>query len=78
MKGNENSDFLTVEDAAQLVGLAHWTIRAWLYRGLLTKYKSASRTLVSRKELLALVEPKPALDSAIGHTSGAQKKGTQK
>jgi excisionase family DNA binding protein len=59
MQGKENSDFLTVDEAAQLVGLAHWTIRAWLHKGLLTRYKSASRTVVNRSELLALVEPKP-------------------
>ena len=69
MKGkNSNSaDFLTVDEAAQLVGLTHWTIRVWLHKGRLTRYKSASRTVVSRTELLDLVKPTkidPAKESA--------------
>lgn len=59
MTNNSNStDFLTVEEAAQLVGYSHWAIRLWLHKGLLTRYKSASRTVVSRTELLDLVKPK--------------------
>jgi excisionase family DNA binding protein len=52
------SEFLTVDEAAKRVGLSHWTIRRWLDSGRLTRYKSASRTLVGRSELLALLEPK--------------------
>lgn len=51
-------DFVTVDEAATLVGLSHWTIRRWLELGKLTRYKAASRTMVSRTELLALLEPK--------------------
>ena len=57
----EDADsFLTVDEAAQLVGLSHWTVRSWLHKGLLTRYKSASRTLVSRVELLELLKPRKA------------------
>jgi excisionase family DNA binding protein len=56
---NENG-FLTVVEAAQFTGLSHWTIRDWIHRKRLTRYKSASRTVVSRAELLALVKPKKA------------------
>jgi len=59
-----DAQFLTVSEAAQLAGLSHWTIRQWLYRGILTRYKSASRTVVSRSELLDLLKPK----KAEGHT----------
>lgn len=52
------SEFLTVDEAADLVSISHWTVRRWLDEGKLTRYKSASRTLVSRAELLALVKPK--------------------
>lgn len=52
------NDFLTVDEAAQLVGLSHWTIRRWLELGKLNRYKAASRTMVNRTELLALLEPK--------------------
>jgi excisionase family DNA binding protein len=50
--------FLTVEEAAQLVGLSHWAIRRWIQKGLLTKFKVRQRTIVSRRELLALLEPR--------------------
>lgn len=54
-------DFLTVDEAARLVGRSHWTIRRWLEPGgKLTRYKSASRTVVSRAELTELVKPKRA------------------
>ncbi len=53
--------FMTVEEAARLVGRSHWTIRRWLeIGGRLTRYKSLNRTVVSRSELLALVVPKQA------------------
>jgi excisionase family DNA binding protein len=55
---HSNSDFLTVDEAANLVGLSHWTIRRWLEIGKLTRYKALSRTVVSRSELLALLEPR--------------------
>ena len=55
----ENAEnFLTVDDAAQLVCLSHWTVRSWLHKGLLTRYKSGSRTVVNRSELLELLKPK--------------------
>jgi excisionase family DNA binding protein len=52
------SKFLTVDEAAHLVSLSHWTIRVWLQRGRLTRYKAGPRTVVSRPELLAMVEPR--------------------
>lgn len=55
--------FLTVEEAAQLVGLSHWAIRRWIQKGLLTKFKVRQRTIVSRGELLALMEPKPEIEA---------------
>jgi excisionase family DNA binding protein len=63
MKGNLNPDFLTVDDAARLVGLTHWTIRRWLQTRRLTRYKSGQHTVVSRLELLALIEPKPEIEA---------------
>jgi len=55
---NNTRAFITIAEAAELVGRSHWTIRMWLRRGALTRYKSASRTVVSRPELLERVEPK--------------------
>lgn len=58
---DSSSEFISVEAAAQLTGLSHWTIRRWLEPGCakLTRYKSASRTVVSRAELLERVRPTP-------------------
>ena len=54
-----NDGFLTVDEAARLVGLSHWTIRLWLQKGRLARYKSGpTRTVVSRSELVELVKPK--------------------
>ncbi len=60
MRTETNStDFISVEEAARVVNRSHWTIRRWLEPGgRLTRYKSLNRTVVSRSELLALVEPK--------------------
>jgi hypothetical protein len=59
--------YLTVVEAAQLTGFSHWTVRSWLFKGLLTRYKRLSRTVVCRSELLDLLKPKktcPAKQSA--------------
>lgn len=52
--------FLTIDEAAQVSGVTHWTIRRWLKEGRLTRYETASRPFVNRDELLALVSPKRA------------------
>jgi len=56
----EQDKFLTVDEAARLVGRSHWTVRMWLHTSRLTRYRSASRTLVSRKELLEVTKIVPA------------------
>jgi hypothetical protein len=69
---DSSSEFITVETAAQLAGLSHWTIRRWLAQrgGKLTRYKSASRTVVSRAELLERVRPTPVqIDQKTGGTN---------
>jgi excisionase family DNA binding protein len=58
---NKASDFLTVDEAAELAGVTHWAIRRWLGSSKkLTRYKSGSRTVVSRTELLELIKPRKA------------------
>ena len=52
-----NEEFLTVDQAAQLSGFSHWSIRRWVGTQL-TRYESLGRVLVSRAELLELVKPK--------------------
>jgi excisionase family DNA binding protein len=62
MKRNSNPDFLTVDGAARLVGLSHWTIRRYLQKKQLSRYKSGQTTLVSRTELLELLKPNKVMD----------------
>lgn len=61
------SKFLTVVEAAELTGRSHWTIRLWITKGWLTRFKCASRTVVSRAELLELLTPKPVGDANGKH-----------
>ncbi len=56
MQGRDG--FLTIDEAAQVVGVTHWTIRRWLKEGRLARFESRSRPFVRRDELLALVSPK--------------------
>jgi excisionase family DNA binding protein len=66
-KNNNSADFLTVDEAAQLVGLSHWTIRKYMHDAKLQRYVSGSRIVVSRSELLELLKPvrvRPAKPSA--------------
>ncbi len=59
LRDDNPNDFITVEEAARLVGRSHWAIRRWLQpNGKLTRYKSLNRTVVSRLELMKLTEPK--------------------
>ena len=56
---HRTDEFLTVDEAAALVGCSHWTIRRWLDIGKLTRFKSGpQRTVVRRSELLELTKPK--------------------
>ena len=57
----ENTDrFLTVDEAADLVALSHWTIRLWLRKGRLTRYMIGSRVVVNLAELRELLKPTKA------------------
>jgi excisionase family DNA binding protein len=55
---HQPEDFLTVDEAAQLAGYSHWTIRRWVDVGKLTRYRIGARVVVSRAELLELVKPR--------------------
>lgn len=55
---NNAIDFLTVDEAAQLTGYSHWTVRRWLDSGRLTRYRAGVRVVVRRGELLELVKPR--------------------
>lgn len=53
---SDAGDFIDVSGAAEMVFVKRPTIRNWLTRGKLTRYKIGGRTLVRRSELLALVK----------------------
>jgi len=54
-------DFISVDEAAVEFQRSRKTIFGWLKEGRLTRYRSEGdrRTLVSRRELRDLVEPRP-------------------
>jgi excisionase family DNA binding protein len=64
MKTEHNPEFLTLDDAAQLAGLSHWTIRRMLQTKRLARYKSGQRTFVSRTELLERLKPTKVTEAA--------------
>jgi excisionase family DNA binding protein len=55
------NDFISVDEAAIEFHRSRKTIFGWLKEGRLTRYRSEGdrRTLVSRRELRDLVEPRP-------------------
>lgn len=65
MRTDDHSpDFITVDEAARLVQRSHWTVRRWLVSGgKLTRYKSLSRAVVRRSDLLELVRPKESIEN---------------
>lgn len=69
MTMTHEAQFLTVQEAAELLGVTHWRIRQLQGKkeGKLTRFKiGPKRTVVSRRELLELV-------SATKRGKGAQK-----
>jgi excisionase family DNA binding protein len=60
MNTEHNRAFMTVDEAAQLAGVTHWTVRLWLHKGKLTRYKSGQHPLIRRTELNELLRPRKA------------------
>jgi hypothetical protein len=62
MKPEHNPEFLSLDAAARLAGLSHWTIRRMLQTKRLERYKSGQRTFVSKGELLERLKPTKVAD----------------
>jgi excisionase family DNA binding protein len=60
---SEDPKFLTIEEAARLIGISHWSIRQWQRLGRLTRFKIGRRTLVNRAELLALISRETEIEA---------------
>ncbi len=59
------SDLITVNDAAELVGVTHFTIRRRIADGSLPGYRFGPRTLrVRRSDVLAMLRPIPSASTA--------------
>jgi excisionase family DNA binding protein len=63
-KGGVKMDYLTITEAASLIRVSHWTLRAWLSSGRCQRYKVGGRTLVRRQDILGLVKPETAVEAA--------------
>lgn len=47
----------SVPEAAKLLGnISVWTVRSWLSKGVLSKVKIGSRTMIKESELVRLIE----------------------
>jgi excisionase family DNA binding protein len=40
-----------IREAAQLMSLSHWTLRAWISKGKIKRTKLGGRTLIGKSEL---------------------------
>ena len=56
------SEFLSVEQAAELLCVSKVTIRRYLGLGKLKKFKVGSRTLLQHDDLMSLVREVPATE----------------
>ncbi len=52
---HDADDFIDVRGAGKMLYVKDPTIRSWLTRGKLKRYKAGGRTLLRRSEVLALV-----------------------
>lgn len=53
------NDFVTVKEASEYLGVSKTWINVLIRRGQLTKYRRLGSTLLSKKELDKLNQPKP-------------------
>ncbi len=56
----EIPEFATVKEGGRIARRSDWTIRAWLTKGVLKRYKVGRGTLIRVDELLALIKPEDA------------------
>ena len=59
-----NMNYLTVQEAAGILKLSPWTIRQWLTRGHLKRYKAGGATRIDEEELRSLVRAETREESA--------------
>jgi excisionase family DNA binding protein len=58
----DTAAFLTVDEAASLARVSHWTIRKYLHEAKLQRYRRLGRVMVRRAELLELLKPRKDKD----------------
>ena len=71
-------DLVSVQEGADERRLSHWTVRAWLSQGKLTRYKLGGRTLVDRNELSALIRVETPAEAAARNSKRAMARGEAK
>jgi excisionase family DNA binding protein len=57
---------LSIEQAARVLGVSHWTIRGWLKRGILTRVRVGRLSRVYEAELFAMMKP----ERKVGDSNG--------
>jgi len=56
----------SLEEAAKLLGVSHWTLRGWIQRGKLRSAKVGHRRVIRESELQLLVVDDPLPLTAAG------------
>lgn len=61
-------NYLTVNEAAEVLRLSPWTIRRWLTCGRLRRYKAGAATRIDEAELRAVVRLETPAHAAARNT----------
>ncbi len=46
---------VSVDDAAQILGLSHWTLRGWATKGIIASHRISTRLMFDRDEIDRLI-----------------------
>jgi excisionase family DNA binding protein len=60
--------FYSVDEAAKLLTLSHWTIRAWIRDGRLRSAKIGDRRVIRESELQKLIVDDPRQTTSVTKT----------
>jgi Helix-turn-helix domain len=58
--GHETSPYITVREAAEILRMSEISIRRYLTKKILVRYKAGGRTLLRHDEVVAMIKPEAA------------------
>ena len=57
-------EFISIKDAARILGISERHIYLLITKGKITKYKRLGKSLLNRQDVISLLEPKAIKESA--------------